>query len=62
MFYPGRGKQIKLLWQGSLAATSANSDPATVRIIEDNPIYAPYERSAEEVNVVGRIWWLAREI
>jgi hypothetical protein len=33
-----------------------------VRIISDNPIYAPYERSAEEVSVVGRIRWFAREI
>jgi hypothetical protein len=37
----------------------ANSDPPTVRIISDSPIYAPYERSAEEVNIVGRIRWFA---
>jgi hypothetical protein len=24
------------------------------------PIYAPYERSAEEITVVGRIWRFAR--
>ena len=39
-----------------------SADPLTVRIISDNPIYAPYERSAEEVNIVGRIRWFAREI
>ena len=33
-----------------------------VRIISDNPIYARYERSAEEVTIVGRIRWLAVEI
>jgi phage repressor protein C with HTH and peptisase S24 domain len=32
------------------------------RVISDNPLYAPYERSAEEVNIVGRIRWFAREI
>ena len=32
---------------------------ATMRIISDNPVYAPYERSAEEVNIVGRIRWFA---
>ena len=37
----------------------ANSDPPTMRIISDNPVYAPYERSAEEVNIVGRIRWFA---
>ena len=41
---------------------SANSDAATVRIVYDNPICAPYERSPEEVNIVGQIRWFAREI
>jgi hypothetical protein len=36
-----------------------NCDPPTVRIISDDPIYAPFERSAEEVNIVGRIRWFA---
>ena len=40
----------------------ASADPPTVRIISDNPVYAPYERSAEEVSIVGRIRWFAREI
>jgi hypothetical protein len=33
-----------------------------VRIISDNPLYAPYEGTAEEVNIIGRIRWYAREI
>jgi hypothetical protein len=40
----------------------ASAHPPTVQIISDNPIYAPYERSAEEVSVVGRIRWFAWEI
>ena len=40
----------------------ANSEPPLVRIISDNPIYAPYERSADEVTIIGRIRWFAREI
>ncbi len=40
----------------------ASADPPTVRIISDNPIYAPYERSAEKVTFVGRIRWFAREM
>lgn len=40
----------------------ANSDPPAVRIISDNRLYSPYERSAEEIHIVGRIRWFAREI
>ncbi len=39
-----------------------NSDPPAVRIISDNQLYSPYERSSEEVHIVGRIRWFAREI
>jgi phage repressor protein C with HTH and peptisase S24 domain len=39
-----------------------NSDPPKVRIISDNPFYAPYEGTAEEVNIIGRIRWFAREM
>jgi phage repressor protein C with HTH and peptisase S24 domain len=39
-----------------------NSDPPAVRIISDNPVYSPYERSGEEIKIVGRIRWFAREI
>lgn len=39
-----------------------NSDPPRVRIISDNPLYAPYEGVADEINVVGRIRWFAREL
>ena len=40
----------------------ANSDPPAVRVISDNRFYSPYERSAEEIHIVGRIRWFAREI
>ena len=39
-----------------------NSDPPAVRIISDNQLYSPYERSSEEVHIVGRIRWFAREL
>lgn len=39
-----------------------NSDPPIVNIISDNKTYSAYERTAEEVNIVGRIRWFAREI
>jgi phage repressor protein C with HTH and peptisase S24 domain len=39
-----------------------NSDPPRVRIISDNTFYAPYEGTADEVNIIGRIRWFAREI
>jgi len=37
-----------------------SSDPPTLRILSDNPRYSTYERTAEEVNVVGRLRWLGR--
>jgi len=38
------------------------SDPPRVRIISDNPRYAPYECTTDEVNIIGRIRWFAREM
>jgi hypothetical protein len=40
----------------------ASVDPPLVRIISDNPICAPHERSAEAITIVGRIRWVVREI
>ena len=39
-----------------------NSDPPAVRVISDNKHYPEYERTAEEINIIGRIRWFAREI
>lgn len=39
-----------------------NSDPPAVRVISDNGFYSPYERTADEIHIVGRIRWFAREI
>ena len=38
------------------------SDPPRLRIISDNALYTPYECTADEVNVIGRIRWFAREL
>jgi phage repressor protein C with HTH and peptisase S24 domain len=38
------------------------SEPPRLRIISDNPHYAPYECLASEVTIVGRIRWFAREL
>lgn len=39
-----------------------NSEPPQVRIISDNTLYSPYERTAEEISIIGRIRWFGREI
>ena len=39
-----------------------HSDPPMVKIISDNNRYTPYQCTADEVNIVGRICWYAREI
>jgi phage repressor protein C with HTH and peptisase S24 domain len=35
---------------------------ARVRIISDNPLYKPYEGNGDEINIIGRIRWFAREM
>lgn len=39
-----------------------NSDPGAVRVISDNSFYSVYERTVEEIHVIGQIRWFAREI
>jgi len=39
-----------------------NSEPPVVRVLSDNKTYSAYERTADEVNIVGRVRWFAREI
>jgi len=38
------------------------SDPPRLQIISDNYQYSPYECTAEEVNIVGRVRWYGREM
>jgi phage repressor protein C with HTH and peptisase S24 domain len=38
------------------------SDPPSLRIISDNAHYTPYECTADEVNIVGRVRWYGREL
>jgi hypothetical protein len=39
-----------------------NSDPPLVVIKSVNPEYQTYERSADEVHVVGRVVWTSRRL
>ena len=39
-----------------------NSDPPRVRVISDNTFYTPYERTADEIKIIGRVRWFGREI
>ena len=39
-----------------------NNDPPMVRVISDNNFYSPYERTLDEVNIIGKVRWYAREI
>ena len=38
------------------------SDPPKVVIRSINPAYPTYERDAEEVNIIGRVVWMARRL
>jgi hypothetical protein len=37
-------------------------DPLRIRIIFVNPLYKHYECSSEEIDIIGRIQWFAREM
>lgn len=39
-----------------------SSDPPAARVISDNSLYSAYERTADEVNIIGRIRWFARQV
>ncbi len=58
---------IFVLWDGIGSVVKRvehihGSDPATYRIISDNPKHNPYERSAGEANIVGRVVWVGRRV
>ena len=39
-----------------------HDDPPVIRIQSDNPNHQPYERTAEEINIIGRIVWFGRRL
>lgn len=39
-----------------------NSRPPKICILSDNPLYSPYKRSIDEIRIIGRIRWFAREL
>ncbi|KIL98243.1 MAG: helix-turn-helix domain-containing protein [Magnetospirillum sp.] len=40
----------------------AGGEIPSVRIISDNSRYSPYDRSGEEIRIIGRIVWFARNL
>ncbi len=51
------------VWVGIVPlASGAHSDPARVVLKSLNPEYDSYERSAEEVRIVGRAVWVSRRL
>lgn len=57
VLYDGIGLVIK-----RLESVVEKSGKRMVHISSDNPHYPPYTRSAEEINVIGRVVWFAREL
>lgn len=40
----------------------SNTNPPAIRILSDNPQYSAYERTIDELHIVGRVVWFAREL
>lgn len=41
---------------------ASSAKPPVVRVISDNPQYGAYERSASQIQIIGRVVWLARQL
>ncbi len=48
--------------EGCTNSAPTCSDPALLRIKSDNPNHDDYERTIDEVSVIGRIIWVGRRI
>lgn len=58
---------IFVIWDGMGLVTKRvehipNSDPPKVLLKSVNPDYQAYERPADDVNVIGRVVWMARRL
>lgn len=40
----------------------SNTNPPAIRIISDNAQYSAYERTIDELHIIGRVVWFAREL
>lgn len=40
----------------------SNTNPPAIRIISDNTQYSAYERTIDELHIIGRVVWFAREL
>lgn len=47
---------------GPVAKRLEMLSPARARVISDNPRYSPYEKDLRELNIVGKVVWLSREV
>jgi phage repressor protein C with HTH and peptisase S24 domain len=56
MLFDGMGLVVKRL------ESLHHTEPGRLRILSDNHRYSPYERSASEVNIVGKVVWFARTL
>lgn len=56
VIFDGYGLVVKRLELISMAATS------TIRVISDNPQYAPQEKSISDIQILGRVIWFSREM
>ena len=58
--------EMAVLWDGlglvvkRIEAVSG-SDPAKLRLISANPVYAPYAVPAQDVHMVGKVVWVLRK-
>ncbi len=58
--------ELAVLWDGlglvvKRVEAVSGSDPAELRLISANPVYAPYAVPAQDVHMVGKVVWVLRK-
>ena len=58
--------ELAVLWDGlglvvKRVEAVSGSDPAELRLVSANPVYAPYAVPAQDVHMVGKVVWVLRK-
>ena len=62
----GATGELAVLWDGlglvvKRVEAVSGSEPAEIRLISANPVYAPYAAPAQDVHMVGKVVWVLRK-
>ena len=53
---------VSLRAEHDVSLRAEHDDPPTIQVQSDNPNHQPYARTAEEINIIGRVVWFGRRL